>query len=130
MVPRAEYDALRSAAHEELADAAILAQILEDPDEEWVPADVVRRIAEGENPIRVWRMYRGMKAGDLASAAQVAASYLSAIERGKKPGSVGALKRTPTHSTSHSTNWSEPRSPVTRKRHRRYAASLVGPPEQ
>lgn len=93
VVPRAEYDALRSAAHEELADAAILAQILEDPDEEWVPADVVRRIAEGENPIRVWRMYRGMKAGDLASAAQVAASYLSAIERGKKPGSVGALKR-------------------------------------
>lgn len=93
VVPRAEYDALRSAAHEELADAAILAQILEDPDEEWVPADVVRRIAEGENPIRVWRMYRGMKAGDLASAAQVAASYLSAIEGGKKPGSVGALKR-------------------------------------
>ena len=38
-------------------------------------------------------MYRGMKAGDLASAAQVAASYLSAIEGGKKPGSVGALKR-------------------------------------
>ena len=93
VVPRAEYDALRSAAHEELADAAILAQVLEDPDEEWVPADVVRRIAEGENPIRVWRRYRGMKAGDLASAAQVAASYLSAIERGKKPGSVGALKR-------------------------------------
>ena len=68
VVPRAEYDALRSAAHEELADATILAQVLEDPDEEWVPADVVRRIAEGENPIRVWRRYRGMKAGDLASA--------------------------------------------------------------
>lgn len=93
VVPRADYDALRSAAQEEISDNTLLAQILEDPDEEWVAADVVRRIAVGENPVRVWRTYRGMKAGDLAVAAGVAASYLSDIENGKKPGSVSTLKR-------------------------------------
>ena len=93
VVPRADYDALRSAAQEEISDDTLLAKILEDPDEEWVSADVVRRIAVGENPVRVWRTYRGMKAGDLAAAAGVAASYLSDIENGKKPGSVSTLKR-------------------------------------
>ena len=93
VVPRADYDALRSAAQEEISDDTLLAKILEDADEEWVSADVVRRIAVGENPVRVWRTYRGMKAGDLAAAAGVAASYLSDIENGKKPGSVSTLKR-------------------------------------
>ena len=93
VVPRADYDALRSAAQEEISDDTLLAKILEDPDEEWVSADVVRRIAVGENPVRVWRTYRGMKASDLAAAAGVAASYLSDIENGKKPGSVSTLKR-------------------------------------
>ena len=34
-----------------------------------------------------------MKAGELAATAGIAASYLSAIENGKKPGSVKAVKR-------------------------------------
>ena len=93
VVPRADYDALRSVAQEEISDDTLLAQILEDPDEEWVSGDVVRRIAVGENPVRVWRTHRGMKAGDLAVAAGIAASYLSDIENGKKPGSVSTLKR-------------------------------------
>ena len=47
----------------------------------------------GEHPVRVWRDYRGMKSGELAVAAGLAASYLSSIENGKKPGSVKAMKR-------------------------------------
>ena len=93
VVRRAEYDALRGAVREEVADATLLSQILEDPNEEWVPADVVKRLAAGESPIRVWRTYRGMKATELAVSASVAASYLSDIENRKKPGSIGALKR-------------------------------------
>ena len=50
VVPRADYDALRSAAQNEISDNTLLAQVLADPDEEWVSADVVRRIALGENP--------------------------------------------------------------------------------
>ena len=34
-----------------------------------------------------------MKSGELVAAASIAASYLSSIENGKKPGSVKAMKR-------------------------------------
>ena len=93
VVPRDEYDALRDVADEDAVDIAIARRVLEDPDQELVPFELVKRMANGEHPVRVWREYRGMKAGDLANAAGVAASYLSAIENGKKPGSVKALKR-------------------------------------
>ena len=93
VVPRAEYEALRNAVDEDAMDAAIMQRVLEDPDQELVPFDLVKRIAGGEHPVRVWRDYRDMKAGALAAAAGIAASYLSDIENGKKPGSVKAMKR-------------------------------------
>lgn len=92
VVPLAEYEALKDAADEDALDSALIRRVLNDPDEEWAPADLVRRIAEGENAVRVWREYRGMKATELAASSGVAASYLSSIENGKKPGSVSALK--------------------------------------
>ena len=92
-MPRAEYDMLRSAAGEDALDAAILRRALEDPGEEIVPFELAERIADGAHPVRAWRDHRGMKAGELAAAAGVAASCLSDIENGKKPGSVKALKR-------------------------------------
>ena len=74
-------------------DATIIRRTLEDPDQELVPFELVKRVADGEHPVRVWRNYRGMKAGELADIAGVAASYLSDIENRKKPGSVKAMKR-------------------------------------
>ena len=93
VVPLAEYDALRNAVNEDAMDAAIMKRVLEDPDQELVPFALVKRIADGEHPIRVWREYRDMKAGELATAAGIAKSYLSSIETGKKPGSVSAMRR-------------------------------------
>ena len=93
VVPRAEYEALRDAVDEDAMDASIIQRFLEDPDQELVPFELVRRIADGEHPVRVWRNYRGMKARELATVADVAASYLSDIENGKKPGSIKAMKR-------------------------------------
>ena len=95
VVPRAEYDALRNAVDEDVMDAAIIRRVLENPDQELVPFELVKRIAGGEHPVRVWRDYRGMKASEVAAAAGIAASYLSDIENGKKPtvGSVKAVKR-------------------------------------
>ena len=93
VIPRAEYEALRSAVDEDAMDAAIARRILDDTDQELVPFDLVKRMAAGEHPIRVWRDYRRLKASELAADADVAASYLSDIENGKKPGSVKALKR-------------------------------------
>ena len=71
---------------------AAIRRVLDDPDETWAPAELVRRIVEGEHPVRVWRTHRGMTARSLAAAAGIPSSYLSAIERGVKPGSVKALK--------------------------------------
>ena len=93
VVPLAEYDALRNAVNEDAMDAAIMKRVLEDPDQELVPFALVKRIADGEHPIRVWREYRGMTVGELATAAGIAKSYLSSIEKGKMPGSVSAMKR-------------------------------------
>ena len=67
IVPRFEYDALRKAVEEDALDAAILQRILEDPHQEVVPFELVRHIVNGEHPVRVWREYRGMKAGELAA---------------------------------------------------------------
>lgn len=93
VVPRVEYDALRTAVEEDAMDSALIQRALEDTDQELVPFDLVKRIASGENPVRVWRTYRGRKAGELAATAGIAASYLSDIENGRKPGSVNAMKR-------------------------------------
>ena len=68
-------------------------RVLDDSDQELVPFALVKRMADGEHPIRVWREYRGMKAGELATAAGIAESYLSSIEYGRKPGSISAMKR-------------------------------------
>lgn len=58
-----------------------------------LPAALYRQIRAGENPLRVWRLHREIGLNDLAARASVARSYLSEIERGKKPGSAAALQR-------------------------------------
>ena len=57
------------------------------------PSPLLGACGNGEGPVRVWREMRGMKATDLATAADISLSYLSAIESGAKRGSVDALKR-------------------------------------
>lgn len=92
IVPAADYEALRRAADdiEDLrAAGATLALSSEGPAP--VPAAVAHRIADGENPVRVWREYRGMKAIELARAAAMSAPYLSEIETGKKDGTFRTM---------------------------------------
>ena len=61
VVPLSEYEALRHAVDEDALDAAAMRRVLEDPNEESVPIEVVDRLLAGENPVRVWREFRGMK---------------------------------------------------------------------
>ncbi len=92
IVPLDEYEELREALAD-AADAEAMRRVRDDPDEEDVPVAFARRMWNGESPVRVWREMRGMNATQLAAAANVSRSYLSAIERGAKRGSVDALKR-------------------------------------
>ena len=92
VVPLDEYEELREALAD-AADVEAMRRACEDPNEEDVPIAFARRMWNGESPVRVWREFRGMKATHLAAAADLSRSYLSAIERGTKRGSVDALKR-------------------------------------
>lgn len=69
VIPLAEYQTLKDAADEDSLDSAIMRRVLDDPNQEWVPADVVKRLANGDHPVRVWREYRGVKANERVAAA-------------------------------------------------------------
>lgn len=61
--------------------------------EETYTQELVERLLDGENPLRVWREYRGMSTAALASAAGVTPSAISQVETGKRGLSVDLLKK-------------------------------------
>ncbi len=60
---------------------------------DYLSIDLVKRLSQGEHPIRVWRAHRGMTREVLAAAAGVAPSYVSEIETWRKPGSFAAIAK-------------------------------------
>jgi len=85
-----------------LADAEMLADVsafdsakraIETGEEELIPAAVVDRLLDGENPVRVWREFRGITASELAKTCGVTAAAISQIEGGKRKSSVALLKK-------------------------------------
>jgi DNA-binding XRE family transcriptional regulator len=61
-------------------------------EEELIPAYVTFAIIDGENPVKVWREYRGMSQQALAQAAGISTAYLSQIETGKRVGKTAVLQ--------------------------------------
>jgi len=59
--------------------------------EELVPSEVTYAIIDGENPIRVWREYRGYSQQQLSELAGISKPYLSQIETGKRTGTTEVL---------------------------------------
>lgn len=59
--------------------------------EELIPSQVTYAILDGENPIRVWREYRGLTQQQLADKAGISKPYLSQIESGQRKGSTEVL---------------------------------------
>jgi hypothetical protein len=97
---RAEYEALLERL-EDAEDNAFLDGIeaheraigKEKARADYLPAELVRRLIDGEHPVRVWRAYRGLSREALAAAAGIAPSYLTEIETRRKPGSFSALAK-------------------------------------
>jgi DNA-binding XRE family transcriptional regulator len=95
VLSEADYNALVEAA-EDAIDLAAVARFraqLAAGDEELIPSDVVDRLLNGENRIRVWREQRGLSAKALADQAGIAQPFLSQIETGKRDGTVETLKK-------------------------------------
>ncbi|QKK30516.1 helix-turn-helix domain-containing protein [Rhizobium indicum] len=93
-IPEAECQRMIEALEDRLdveAAREILARI-KDGTEEVIPAELVHRIVEGENTVRVWREFRGMSA-DLAEKAGLSRSELSEIENDERDSSFGSIKK-------------------------------------
>lgn len=95
LIPEAEYAALIQAA-EDAADNAAFDRIekrLASGEEELIPSDIVDRLLDGENRVRVWREHRGMSPKQLAEKAGIARPFLSQIETGRREGTVDTLRK-------------------------------------
>ncbi|MAN60828.1 MAG: hypothetical protein CMI60_02665 [Parvibaculum sp.] len=90
LVPVGEYERLKRAA-EDIVDIKAANEALLGDRADLIPAEVVHRIADGENPVRVWREHRGLKGVELARAAGISPAYLSEIETGKKDGTFRTM---------------------------------------
>lgn len=93
VVPYAEYQKLLDAA-EMLADIRAYdeAKAQLQSDEELMPSQVVYALLDGENPIRIWREYRGLTQQQLADKAAISKPYLSQLESGKRNGTTEVLQ--------------------------------------
>ena len=97
IIPRAEYDRLKALSDEEAAEdigtAKLIARAKKDKGP-LLPLAVVQQLANGENPIKVLRKFRGMTQAELATAkgVEITQNYLSDLEIGKRKGPI-ALHR-------------------------------------
>ena len=60
--------------------------------EELIPSQVTYALLDGENPLRVWREYRGLTQQQVAAAAGISKPYLSQLESGQRKGTTEVLQ--------------------------------------
>jgi DNA-binding XRE family transcriptional regulator len=75
----------------DIHDYDAVKEALQQGDEELIPSQVVYAILDGENPIKVWREYRGMSQQELAEKAGISTPYMSQLEKGRRKGSLDVL---------------------------------------
>lgn len=90
-IPRAEYDRLREAA-EDLADLQAYDRAMAAGGDS-IPADAVKRMIDGESPIRVYRDLRGFTQAQLSELSGVNRVQIADIEAGRKSGSIDTIKK-------------------------------------
>lgn len=93
VLPYEEYLKLLEQAEmlEDIRDYDAAKAELENGEDELIPSEVVEALLDGENPIKVWREYRGLTQQQLADTAGISKPYLSQIETGKRKGTMGIL---------------------------------------
>lgn len=78
-------------ALQDLRDYDSAKEALNRGEEELIPEEVVYALLDGKNPIKVWRVYRGLSQSQLAKAAGISIAYLSQLETGRRKGSTEVL---------------------------------------
>jgi DNA-binding XRE family transcriptional regulator len=74
-----EFAAKRELEREDAIDIALAKAAMK---EEALPLDIAKNLINGENPIRVYRKYRGLTQAELAKMVGSKAAYISQIETG------------------------------------------------
>jgi len=98
ILPRAEYETLLAKA-EEFDEDEGTARLIERGRQEiesgalLLPLDVVDRLADGENPLRVFREWRALTQVDLAARSKLSQGYISDIESGRRTGTPAVLRQ-------------------------------------
>lgn len=98
ILPRKEYEALAAKAAEAEEDAGT-ARLVAGARKEiegggpLLPKSIVDRLANGENPVRVVREWRGETQMYLSFKTDLSQGYISDIESGRRVGTVAALRR-------------------------------------
>ncbi|WP_127076541.1 helix-turn-helix transcriptional regulator [Rhodomicrobium lacus] len=95
ILPETDYNRLLEAV-EDAADIAAGDEVLRKlsaGEEELLPSEFVDRLLAGESPLRLWREHRRLTSAALAEKAEVAQSYISEIETGKKEGGLKTMKK-------------------------------------
>ena len=91
VIPWRDYERLtREDAEAILSDEEHYDRATASNDESF-PIEVVDQLLAGQNPISVYRNYRGLTQNALAAAAGINTVYLSQIETGKRTGSAKTL---------------------------------------
>jgi len=94
-MPIEEYERLLVAL-DDAHDAAVIEAFprqLVAGEEETFPAEIADRLLAGDNPVRVFRAYRGLSLQQLADACGVTNAHISMIEQGKRSMSTELLKK-------------------------------------
>jgi ribosome-binding protein aMBF1 (putative translation factor) len=97
ILPRKDYEALVAKAAEADEDASTARLVTRARKEiaggaPLLPKEVVDRIANGENPIRVLREWQGHTQMYLAFKTNISQSHISDIENGRRTGTPAALR--------------------------------------
>lgn len=79
------------AARATLSDEDLYDEAMAQPDEPVFPAEVVSRLRRGENPLKVFREWRGLSPAQLAARVNIDETHLSQIEAGGRSPGTGLL---------------------------------------
>ena len=93
LIPEDDYREMRKEIMELRSAAAYYRSYAEPPYDEELPGDMIYAMTvEGMNPIRAYRIHRGLSQSQLAQRAGVSKTLISHIENDKKQGSVHTFK--------------------------------------
>ncbi len=95
VVPYEEWLRLQELAEEaeDVRDARAAQQSLASGADESIPAELVKRLHQGESPLRVWREFRGLTRTELAQRSGLAPATIEEWEKGHRVGGADVLDR-------------------------------------